>query len=581
MKKATTAHLKRLQLVKPYLGRLLLGFLAMLVAAGLQLAFPKALSYFMDNISENNTTDWYTLPAILAFVGFVLYCIASAVRFYLFESTGGMIVRRVRERLFGSIIKQEIGFFDTTQTGELTSRLTVDTDMLQGALSMNIATIIRSVIVGIGGLVMIFIISPLLSGLVVLSLPITLALTRWLGKKARLKAMRLQDSISGSLQTAQESFANVRITQAFNQEKKAIAHYGIAASSVLDRTLDNARLMATYQALSTFAAFSTMLVTILVGGVLIIQDTLSIGELTSFLLYAGMLSGSVNGISAMWGQWMQAFGATERVFELLDRVSESKTYKEGLATADLQGNVEFDQLSFAYPGRKEETVLKDFNLSITAGEKVALVGPSGAGKTTVVNLLLGFYEPSAGGIRFDGIDSTTLDYRSIRDSMAIVEQEPALFSGTIAENIGYALGDPATELDKIQEAAKLANAHNFITGFPDGYHTAVGEQGVQLSGGQKQRIAIARAVIKNPKILILDEATSALDSESELLVQDALNKLMYGRTTIIIAHRYSTISQADKLVVLEKGELVQYGTHEALIENEEGLYHKLVMNQIG
>ena len=581
MKKANSAHIKRLQLVKPFMGRLLLGFLVMLIAVGLQLAFPKAISYFMDNVAEQPSTDWYTVPAILAMVGFTLYCVANALRIYLFESTGAMIVRRLRERLFRSIIKQEIGFFDTAQSGELTSRLTVDVDRLQGALSMNIAMMIRAFIVGIGGLVMILTLSPLLSGLVVLTMPLTLILSKWLGNKLRIKAKVLQESISGSLHRAQESVSNVRITQAFNQEEKAIRGYSTTVQSVLHRTLDNAKLRAVFQALSTFSSFSTMLVTVLAGGILIIRDTLTLGELTSFLMYAGMVSGAVNGISGLWGDWMQTFGATERVFELLDRISEVPTYKEGLEPANLQGKVEFDAISFAYPGRKDEEVLQDFSLSIEAGEKVALVGPSGAGKSTVVNLLLGFYAPSQGTIRFDGIDAATLDYRSIRDAMAIVEQEPVLFSGTIAENIGYALPQPENALDKIQEAAKLANAHHFISQFPEGYHTSVGEKGVQLSGGQKQRIAIARAVIKNPKILILDEATSALDSESELLVQDALNKLMHGRTTIIIAHRYSTIAHVDKLVVLDQGKLIQYGTHQALIENTEGLYYKLVLNQMG
>ena len=580
MNEGNTAHVKRLQLVRPFIGRLLLGFVVMLMAAGLQLAFPKAISYFMDNLAEKNTTDWYTIPAILVSVGFVVYCIVNALRIYLFESTGAMIVRSLRERLFGSIIKQEIGFFDTTQTGELTSRLTVDIDKLQNALSMNIAIMVRSLVVGVGGLVMILTLSPLLSGLVVLTLPLTLFLTKWLGKKLRTKARVLQDSVSGSLHTAQESIANVRITQAFNQEEKARATYGAAVRSVLDRTLDKAKMMAVYQALGTFSSFSTMFVTVLVGGILILQDDMTIGELTSFLMYAGMVSSAVNGISSMWGEWMQSFGATERVFELLDRVSAVQTYKEGLAPANLQGQVAFENVSFSYPSRDEE-VLHDFHLTMEAGEKVALVGPSGAGKTTVVNLLLGFYEPSRGRIRFDGLDAATLDYRSIRDAMAIVEQEPVLFSGTIAENIGYSLADPQTELDKIKQAAEMANAHNFITGFPEGYHTTVGEKGVQLSGGQKQRIAIARAIIKNPKILILDEATSALDSESELLVQDALNKLMHGRTTIIIAHRYSTIAQADKLVVLEKGKLVQLGSHQALLEEKGGLYYKLMMSQVG
>ncbi len=581
MKKAKAGHLRRLQLVKPFIGRILLGFTVMLVAIVIQLSFPKAVSYFVDTIAKESSTDWLLVPAILVFITFIVYCTVTALRFYLFESTGDMIVRRLRERLYSSIIRQEIGFFDTTKTGELTSRLTVDLDMLKDALSMNIAIMTRSFIVGIGGFVMIFGISPLLSVIVMFTLPITILLTKWLGRKVRLKSMALQESLSGSLHTAQESFSNIRIIQAFNQSKKAIKTYSAAAESVLEHSLENSKLMATFQGLSTFASFSTLLVMMIVAAVLISKGSMTIGELTSFILYAGMVSMSVNSISSLWGQWMRSYGATERVFELLDRVSKIQTYKEGMEIAQLQGKVEFDQLSFAYPGRQEKEVLSAFSLTIESGEKVALVGPSGAGKTTVVNLLLGFYEPREGCIRFDGTDASSLDYRSIRESIAIVEQEPVLFSGTIAENIGYALSNPLDRLDEIEHAAEMANAHDFIVNFPKGYQTTVGEKGVQLSGGQKQRIAIARAVIKNPKILILDEATSALDSESELLVQDALNKLMYGRTTIIIAHRYSTIAQVDKLVVLNRGEVIQYGTHQTLIENEEGMYHKLMSNQMG
>lgn len=463
MKASKNTHLKRLQLVKPFMGRIALGFAMMLTAIVIQLSFPKAIAYFIDNISEKTTTDWLTVPAIIVFATFVIYCAATALRFYLFESTGAMIVRRLRERLYTSIIKQEIGFFDTSKTGELTSRLTMDVDMLKGALSMNIAIMTRSFIVGVGGFVMILTLSPLLSALVVLTLPITLILTKWLGKKIRAKSMVLQESVSDSVQTAQESFSNIRIIQAFNQSKKAIDNYSTAAKSVLEHSLENAQLMSTIQGLSTFASFSTLLITVLVGGLLITKDTMTVGELTSFILYAGMVSMAVNTISSMWGEWMRSFGATERVFELLDRVSKVKTYQEGLDTAHLDGRVEFDNISFSYPGRKDKEVLQSFRLTIDPGEKVALVGPSGAGKTTVVNLLLGFYEPSDGRIKFDGINSSTLDYQSIRDCIAIVEQEPVLFSGTIAENIGYALSDPQTEMDKIQHAAEMANAHDFIT----------------------------------------------------------------------------------------------------------------------
>lgn len=580
-KKKINPHLRRLKLVKPYIGLVLLGFLMLLITVGTQLTLPRVISYFIDHAATPQDPDWMVMPFVLFFVMLIVYCMTSALRFYLFEYTGSMIVNDLRKQLYDCMIQKEIGFFDMNKSGELTSRLVADIDALKTALNTSIGSVVRALLVGIGSITMILTLSLHLSTIVLFAVPTSTLLAKWLGEKMRKKSKALQESLSQSVHIAQESFSNIRVIHAFNQEKKASKAYATATGTVLENSLGNAKLMATFQGMSTFSTLVFLLIILLVGAIQIAQGTMSMGELTGFVMYAAMVVSSVGSVSSLWGLWMRSYGSTERVFELIDESAESAFHKEGTSKpVQLQGQVEFEGVEFAYPGRKEKTVLHSFNLTIHAGEKVALVGPSGAGKTTVINLLLGFYQPTAGTIKLDGTASHQLDLKDIRDSIAIVEQEPVLFSGTIAENIGYALSNPNDHLDEIRHAASVANAHDFITHFPSGYDTPVGEKGTQLSGGQKQRIAIARAILKNPKILILDEATSALDSESEMLVQDALEKLMYGRTTIMIAHRYSTIVKADKLVVLDQGQLIEYGEHEDLFEDETSLYHKLMRHQL-
>lgn len=576
----TSDNKQRLTLIVPFIGRLSLGFFIMLVTIIIQLGFPKAISYFIDHSLSQQNTAWLTTASIGMLLVFVVYCTATALRYYLFESTGTMIVTDIRRRLYSSIILQEIGFFDNHKVGELSSRLSADVEVLKHTLSMSIAIAVRSLLIFLGGVVMLFTLSPKLSIIILIVIPVSILLGKWLGQKARVKSKTLQQSFAQGVQTAQEDFSNIRLIHAFNQHKKATENYDSTIVNILKNSLDNTKLFAVFQGLSTFISYSFVLVTIWFGGKLVVDQMMTIGELTSFVLYAGMVSGAASAVSGFWGEWMSSYGATERVFELINRVPDFTKKNNDSNCVTLNGEIQFDKVSFSYPARLGQMALSSFNLKINVGEKIAIVGPSGAGKTTIANLLLGFYEPTQGCIKFDGIESTLIGFDDIRKAIAIVEQEPTLFSGTIKENIGYAVDTPEINSHNIETAAKLANAHEFISAFPSGYQTIVGERGVQLSGGQKQRIAIARAVLKDPKILILDEATSALDSESENQVQEALSRLMQGRTTIMIAHRYSTIAKADKLVVMDKGEIIQYGDHKQLYNDEGSLYHKLMANQI-
>lgn len=571
-------QVQRLAFIQPYLGRLVLGFVVMLLSIGIQLSLPQATSYFIDNITIGESIDWLNPTTALMLGVFIIYCISTALRYYLFESTGALIVNDLRCHLFGCIIRQEIGFFDRHKTGELVGRLSSDVEMLKDTLSMNVAIGVRSLLVSIGASIFLIWMSPLLSLVLVLLIPTSLLLGRWLGQRAQSQSRALQKNLAQGIQVAQENISNVRLVQAFNQEKKAKSDFTDKARQALAQALANTRLFAVYQGMSTFVSYSALLVVLWMGGILIAEKALTIGELTGFILYAGMLTTSVNGVTGFWGEWKRSYGGTERVFELINRVPLGAS-KSGTKSHNLHGEVGFHSVSFSYPGRPNQYALKAFDLIIKPGEKVGLVGPSGAGKSTIANLLLGFYEPTQGEITFDGIPTTELNLKRLRAQIAIVEQEPTLFSGTIAENIAFALPDRPASLEEITAAAKESNAHEFISSFPSGYQTLVGEKGVQLSGGQKQRIAIARAMLRDPKLLILDEATSALDTESETLVQQALDRLMQDRTTILIAHRYSSIAKVDRLVVLDEGQLVQTGAHHQLIDDVDGLYHKLMSKQ--
>lgn len=575
-------HLERLRLVHPVRWRVAAGLACMVLAVGLQLAIPQGIAHAIDNL-ERFTDGGLPVHLVLAMLAVVaLFAAASMARFYLMHTAGYRIVTGVRRRLFDTIVNQPIAFHDRHHVGELTSRLGADVLALHESLTLGSAQMLRSLTLFLGGLAMLLHISPILSLPLALFIPASLVLGKRSGASYRERSREVQSSLADSGKVAQEYFGNVRLVQAFNQQAGASARYAQAANRLLQVSSANAGLMALFQGLLSVLTLAALACTVVLGIRLIKQGALSVGELTAFIIYASMVTDAAGAVAEFWNSWMRTLGATDRIFALLrGAVPEpaSRTDSDH-AGRRLAGSIALRGVTFAYPERPGATALAGVDLDIGAGEKVALVGPSGAGKSTVASLILGHYAPDAGRLLFDGIDAAALGVRAIRRHIAIVEQEPSLFSGTIAENIAFALPERAATHDEVVAAARQAHAHDFIAAFPQGYETVVGERGVQLSGGQKQRIAIARALLRDPVILILDEATSALDATSERLVQRALDTLMRGRTTIIIAHRFSTIAKADRIVVMDGGALRQQGTHGELMRDADGLYAALVRGQV-
>ncbi|NMH64033.1 ABC transporter ATP-binding protein [Shewanella salipaludis] len=573
-------HRLRLQLIRPYIYRLLLGFIVMLVTVVIQLSFPKAVAYFIDNSVKAQQSDWLTWVGLVMILVFLIHAAATSLRYYLFESAGTLIVTRLKQQLYGAIIGQGIGFFDRNNVGNLSNRLSADVEVLKDTLTMALAIALRSLLTCIGGAVLLLMLSPKLSLLMLVVVPLSILAARQAGKMVSSRSKLVQDNLADCNHIAQESFANIRLMHAFGQQNGAKRRYRAATDKTQDLSLGNTRIFAGFQGVTSFIQYMALLVTLWFGGQMVLEGQLSIGELTSFILYAAMVAMSASGVSWFWGEWMKAVGATERVFELL---SLQPQIPEGPSEAELpqfRGEIAFENVEFSYPARPENKALRRFNLSVAAGEKIALVGSSGAGKSTIASLILGFYTPDSGKLRFDGVDADTLSLHAIRRNIAIVEQEPSLFSGSILENIQYALSDRLATEEEVIQAAKHANAHEFICKLPCGYDTQLGDRGVQLSGGQKQRIAIARAILRDANILILDEATSALDAHNEHLVQQGLEHLMKGRTTIMITHRFSTISRAQRIVVMDKGEISQIGSHDSLIRNSNGIYSGLMQKQL-
>jgi len=571
-------HLDRLRLLRQVRGRLAAALLCMSAGVLIQLGFPRAIAWFIDNAEQLRQAGGIPLHLVLAMLGAAIaLAVVSAMRYYLFQSASQMIVTRLRRQLFDVLIRQPIGFFDQHHVGELTSRLHSDVMALHESLTIGAANVLRSLCVFAGGVVMLLTLSPLLSLPLALFIPASLYLGKRSGNSYRERAREVQSSLADSGKVAQEHFANVRLVHAFNQQAGASARYGTATARAMAATLANARLLSTFQGLMSLLLYLALISILCFGAWLIGQGRLSVGELTAFILYATMVTEAANALTEFWGSWMRTLGATDRIFELLRMAPRPE---DGVQPARLSGRIVFDQVGFRYPQRPAQAALDGVSLSLAAGETVALVGPSGAGKSTIANLLLGHYAPTEGRILFDGIDAATLAPAALRRHVALVEQEPSLFSGTIADNIRFAVPEREVTQAEIEAAARHAQAHDFILGFPDGYGTVVGERGVQLSGGQKQRIAIARAMLRDPAILILDEATSALDAASETLVQAGLDKLMEGRTTIVIAHRLSTIVSADRILVLAGGRIRQQGSHAELLREKDGAYAELMRHQL-
>jgi ATP-binding cassette subfamily B protein len=564
-----------LRLARPEAPRLGLGVIALAVGSGAGLLFPQAIRFIVDEATKGGGIAALDRAAGWLVAIIVVQAAAVAARYALFTIAGERVVARLRTDLFARLLDQEIAFFDENKTGELTNRLASDTTVLQNAVSVNISMGLRFAASVVGGVGFLFYTSPRLTLLMLAVVPpVALGAVAY-GRRVRKLSKEVQDALAASSDVAQESIAGVRTVRAFAAEKREASRYAAAVERSFLLARARTITASTFMSVAFGAAYGAAAAVLWYGGRLVAAGELTAGGLTSFLVYTTLVGFSLGGLSDLWADFMKASGAAERVFELLDRVPAIPT-SGGAEPAALEGRLDFEGVSFAYPTRREAEVLSGIDLSVRAGEVVALVGPSGAGKSTIAALLSRLYDPDAGRILVDGREVAELSPAWLRRHIGVVSQEPILFSGSIADNIRYGR-EGATDAE-IEAAARAANAHDFVSRFPEGYSTRVGERGVQLSGGQKQRIAIARAVLKDPRILVLDEATSALDAESEHLVKEALDRLMRGRTTLIIAHRLSTVVGADRVLVIDGGRVAQSGAHAALV-TEDGLYKRLVERQ--
>ncbi|XP_036430543.1 ATP-binding cassette sub-family B member 10, mitochondrial [Colossoma macropomum] len=575
---------KLLQLAYPERWRLTAAVGFLVVSSAVTMSAPFFLGRVIDTIYTSSSADFSSsLTSLCIMLAGIFLCggAANAARVYLMEISGRRIVRSLRESLFSSILRQEVGFFDKTRTGELINRLSADASVVGYALTDNLSDGLRSVAQAAAGVSMMFYVSPSLATFVLMIVPPMAGLAVIYGRYLRAISKRTQDSLAEATQLAEEKISNLRTVRAFGKELTEVQKYAERVDHVLHLAKKEAVLRSGFFGATGLSGNIIILSVLYKGGLLMASEHMTVGELSSFLMYAFWVGVSVAGFSSFYSELMKGFGAGTRLWELMERKPELPL-NEGLMLKpeQLKGALEFHNVSFAYPTRKDAPIFEDLSLSVPAGSVMAVVGPSGSGKSTLVSLLLRFYDPDSGMVTVDGHDIRDLNPYWLRSHIGTVSQEPVLFSCSIAENIAYGATDPSRVTPQdIVRAAQIANAHDFIHGFPKGFDTVVGEKGVLLSGGQKQRIAIARALLKDPKILLLDEATSALDAENEFLVQEALDRLMEGRTVLIIAHRLSTIQSADAVAVLDQHRVVECGRHVQLLANQDSLFRKLMEKQ--
>ena len=574
MKNSTLSRL--FSLTRDELKPLLWGLFFLVVSSAASLIYPQLTRWLIDSVLVPKRTDLLLNVSMILFLAFAVQGVTSSLRYYLFTLSGERIVLRLRQKLYKQILSQEVTFFDFNRTGELMSRLASDCTTLQNAVSVNISMGLRNLGQVIGGMIFMFYTSWKLSLFMLLLIPPVALAAALFGKRIRQFSKDSQLSLAEASIVAEETISGVKTVKSFGQESNEESRYRQFMETALENIQKRIRAIAEFIAVAMVVGSVAICFVLWYGGREVIMDKMTAGDMTQFLLYLAFVAIGVGSLGGLWGDLMSALGATQRVFEILERTP--AVSNEGIEIKDLQGTLEFQNVHFQYPARLNSEVLKGIDFKILPGQMVALVGSSGSGKSTIAGLIPRFYDPNQGDILLDQVPLTKIKMSWLRDQIGIVSQEPVLISSTIEQNIRY--GKPqATDLE-VQIAAKAANALEFIEQFPEGFSTRVGEKGLQLSGGQKQRVAIARALLKNPKILILDEATSNLDTASEHLVQEALQRLMKGRTTLVIAHRLATIKEADHIFVLHEGHIVQSGKHEDLVHQTQGLYFKLLQRQL-
>ncbi len=567
-----------LRFVLPYRWQMLGALVSLTVAAGTVLVMGAGLRRLVDGgfSGGNPALLDQSLFALLGVI-IVLAC-ATYGRFFLVTWLGERVVADIRKAVFGHVIDLDPGYFETTRTGEVLTRITTDTTLLQTVIGSSVSLALRNTLLLIGGLVMLAITSPKLTGLVVLAVPFVIAPIVLIGRKVRKLSRESQDRVADVGAGIEESLNAVRTIQAFVQENAERARFGTRVEDAFGTALKRVRARALLTMIVIVMVFGSVGLILWIGGHDVLAGRISGGELSAFVFYAVVVAGAAGAVSEVIGDLQRAAGASERLMELLVTQPAIAAPANPVALPAQSGGsaIAFEGVTFRYPSRPDRAALADFDLKIAPGETIALVGPSGAGKTTVFQLLLRFYDPQAGRILFDGVDMTRADPQAVRARMGLVAQDPVIFGADAWTNIRY--GRPEATDAEVLAAAEAAAAREFIEQLPNGFNSFLGEKGVRLSGGQRQRVAIARAILRDPALLLLDEATSALDAESEQLVQQALEKLMVGRTTIVIAHRLATVLKADRIVVMEDGRVVAQGTHAALMA-EGGLYARLARLQ--
>jgi ABC transporter fused permease/ATP-binding protein len=560
--------------IKPYRGEFSVGMVFLLLSSAANLAFPKYLGELVDATNSEEIFDNIKSISLILMAILVAQAIVSFFRVVIFVNVTEKTLASLRQATYQHLIKLPFTFFNQKRVGELNSRISSDISLLQETFTTTLAEFIRQLVIIFGGIAILVYTSPKLTLFMLAIVPVVVLVAVFFGRFIRKFSKEVQKQVAESNTIVEETLQGIFNVKAFANEFLEMARYRTKTDEAARVGMRGGKYRGAFSSFIILGLFGAIVAVIWQGVNLIAAGELAVGELFSFVIYSGFIGGSIGGFANVYASIQKAIGATEELMEILDEPTEDLDEAQAAGQIDgFKGKINFREVKFSYPSRPDLTVLDGVTFEALPGEQIALVGPSGAGKSTLVSLILRFYNASAGEIFYDEKPAEQYGLSELRNQMAVVPQDVFLFGGSIRENIAY--GKPEASEDEIVEAARKANAWEFIEKFPEGLDTLVGERGVQLSGGQRQRVAIARAVLKNPRILILDEATSALDSESERLVQDALDKLMTGRTSLVIAHRLATVRKADKILVMDGGRIVESGSHQELLEIEDGVYRNL------